>query len=828
MQLNEIIYPMQYFLYFKIDILNLKLYGNTIIKTSVNDKVNNIILNSKKLDIKKIYVNKINYDFVEDITKEIIIINGEFKKGEYALNIEYEHKIGIDMDGIYYVTQNKSIIISTQLEPIYARTFFPCFDDPKFKSTFKIIIESDINKVFLSNMPEKKVNVSENTKIVEFEETPLMSTYLVCIIVGDLKKGVEQFINNKIPINGYYFSETTNQLNDSIKITAQSIKYYEQLFDIPYKLQKLDVVAIPNFLSGAMENWGLVTFRETGLMIDDIQNMNSFINCIEVIYHEISHQWFGNLVTLNSWKDIWLNEANATYFSWLGLFDNYEYLYPKQWYYLSTFRPAMLIDGFDATHPISSDIMSNNDVLQYFDEISYSKGSCLINYLSELMGRDNFIFGISEYLKEYSWKTTTPENLYTMLNKCQKKTIYPIDDLVKKNIFIKGYPLITVTKNNNKYVIKKQKFLFIKNNKDCDYDVSFPLKIKIYKNNQMYEKIIKLSDEIVLDDEPIINKDNMLLCMINYNYIPKLKHMNVQELMHYIDCVYYLSISGYKSFWELYDVLNIVFETIDFIGHLDGTLCLFKLIVINLISMNYKITSINIKNSLNKKHNEFIEIIKPKISKILIHVIKKNNNMLTNTWLTELLNFYLEFEDIKINEIIMKMFDFIYSKNTKNNFKDFPLHEVLFNFIIKYFDGVDTRTKIINIKNKSENIFIKNSATWSLTYSQNLDFLNSIIENIFDFVKLQDISIITYYLSKNLLIQKKIIELIFTKIKKNENITFQNFSHIVERITQNIYNIKSLQTLEQFYKNEKDPNVYSLELDKIKWHFSIIENIKNI
>ena len=354
MEINDNIKVIDYDIYLHIDIDKFKLYGKTRINVKILKSTNKITINSKDLFIKRILLNNKNVDFCVDKKNEILYINGSFNEETINIYIEYEHCIGIDMDGLYYVKQEESIIFSTQLEPMYARKVFPCFDSPHLKSKFTITIESDKNKTFLSNMNPINTTILEKNKIVQFETTPLMSTYLVCIVVGDIKKSVPVHVRDNLYVNGYYFTKSANLLKSSIKTTALSIKYYEKLFDIEYKLPKMDIIAIPNFLSGAMENWGLVTFRESGLMTDKIENIASIINSIEVIFHEISHQWFGNLVTLNSWKDIWLNEATATYFSWIGMADNYEKLYPLQWYYLTTYRSAMLIDGFESTHSIST------------------------------------------------------------------------------------------------------------------------------------------------------------------------------------------------------------------------------------------------------------------------------------------------------------------------------------------------------------------------------------------------------------------------------------------------------------------------------------------
>ena len=828
METNEYINPKSYDLYFNIKIDELKLYGKTTIDIEVTKIQEKIILNLKDLHITKLLINGQTYSFKENKSDETITIIGNFVVGLHSIYLEYLHCIGFDMDGLYYVKDDNSIIFSTQLEPIYARKVFPCFDDPKLKSTFKITIESDKNKTFLSNMPEKNTKIVNDNKIVEFETTPLMSTYLVCIVVGDINKGKPQKVNNKLYVNGYHFDKTPNLMNMSIKITAESINYFEKLFGINYKLPKMDIIAIPNFLSGAMENWGLVTFRESGLMTDNVENLSSLINSIEVIYHEISHQWFGNLVTLNSWKDIWLNEATATYFSWLGLRDNYKKFYPSQWYYLTTYRSAMLIDGFESTHPISTEINSSNDVIQFFDEISYSKGSCLINYISEFMERTKFMDGINEYLTTYSWKTAEPKDMYLILDKHSTNNLHSVSNLMKDFILVKGFPIITVTQQNSKYIITKKLFMFNKNQSSKIFELTFPLKIKYFENGNLIEKNIEINDNTILDYEPILNADNMMLCILNYeNFNPKIEHMKIDELMHYFDSTFYLSISNYKSLDSIFVLVFEIFNKIDFTIKINKTMCLLHLIIKNLTKLNYILKSAKIQNDFTQKFNDFIKEIKPNFTKLLNYLIEnKDKDILTTSIIVDTINFLVELEDDRIIKMCSKSFDKFYLDYETQKFSTFPLHEILFRTVVIHNNSEITK-KINNIKNITPDIFIRNSATWALSYSQNIDYLQNLMSEIFNIVKLQDIATFISFLSKNILAQDKVIDWIFTVIKNNLNITYKNFAHIIERITPNIFNIEQLNKLKEFYSKENDSSIYAIEIDKINWQIEIVKNISN-
>jgi hypothetical protein len=828
MEIVNNIKVINYNLYLNIDIESLILYGKTTINVQLLKSTNKIILNSKDLIIKKILVNEVVVKFCEDKKDETLtfVLTNSSDAQYIKIYIEYEHCIGTDMDGLYYVKQEEAIIFSTQLEPIYARKLFPCFDSPNIKSTFDIVIESDKTKEFLSNMSPSNTIILDKNKIIQFQTTPQMSTYLVCVVVGDIKKSNPILVRDKLYVTGYYFAKSENLLKGSVKTTARSIKYYEKLFGINYKLPKMDIIAIPNFLSGAMENWGLVTFRESGLMTDKIQNLGVIISSIEVIFHEISHQWFGNLVTLNSWKDIWLNEATATYFSWLGLIDNYEKLYPAQWYYLTTYRSAMLVDGFESTHPISTEITSSNDVIQYFDEISYSKGSCLINSISEFMGRNNFMLGINDYLKKYSWKTAKPEDLYIILNKYSTNKSYSVTDLMKKFISIKGYPLLTVKKNSDGYQITKTKFSFIKSEEE-EFNMGFPLKIKYLENNSLIEKIIELDNSVIIKDEPILNVGNMILCMVNYeNYVPNIDLMTIQELMHQFDCVYYLFLSGRKQFNDFTDFTLDTFNKIDFIENLPKTMCLCNLIIKNLLNLNYIIkTSGAEKTVLGKEFYSLVSKLNPKIKHILTHIINnKKNDIVIMSWTSMLIEFLVEFEDNHILELCKKIFDHLYLINESGNFETFPMHEILFKTVMKKYSK-DFTNEITKIKLKTPNIFIRNSAMWALAYSTDIQELDNLMCNLFSIIKLQDIATFISHLSFNPLIKDKIIDWIFTNVKTNLNISYKNFAHIIERLTPNIYNLKLIDKLKVRYNEERDPIIFAIELDKLEWHVQIVNAI---
>ena len=314
----------------------------------------NLYLDSVNLNIENVRVNKNKVSFTTEKNK--LIIPFDKQKQNNVIVIKYTGNVSTDLFGIYYSKHKDNSIISTQFQTDGARRMFPCFDEPKYKSIFRVILRSRKDKVFLSNMPASYEKIlDDDTKIVLFKNTPPMSTYLLCIVLGDLEKVLEKDLItiNDTKVNGYAPKNIAEHIEFSVIKNYEALDFFEKWFDIKYSLPKLDVASIPEFSSGAMENWGLITFREEFLYCCKNTNILTKINIILTIYHEMAHQWFGNLVTLDSWSSLWLNETFATLFSWIAINEKYdnEYLM-KDLFYTSEFKRIIICDGFDSTHPI--------------------------------------------------------------------------------------------------------------------------------------------------------------------------------------------------------------------------------------------------------------------------------------------------------------------------------------------------------------------------------------------------------------------------------------------------------------------------------------------
>ncbi|KAL8660145.1 MAG: hypothetical protein Q9226_000051 [Calogaya cf. arnoldii] len=307
------------------------------------------------------------------------------------------------------------LMFSTQFESCDARRAFPCFDEPNLKATFDFSIEIPDDLVALSNMPEKEVNQSnKGLKIVSFDRTPVMSTYLLAWAFGDLEY-VEDFTRRKynakpIPVRIYTTRGLKEQARFGLKNAWQVVDYFSEIFGLDYPLPKMDMLAVHEFSHGAMENWGLVTYRTTAILFDEQHSAARYKNRVAyVVAHELAHQWFGNLVTMDWWSELWLNEGFATWVGWLAI----DHLYPEfeVWsqFVTEAVQTAQQLDSLRASHPIEVPVKDAMEIDQIFDSISYLKGSSVIRMLSNHLGVEVFLRGVSDYLKAHAYVLTVTE-----------------------------------------------------------------------------------------------------------------------------------------------------------------------------------------------------------------------------------------------------------------------------------------------------------------------------------------------------------------------------------------------------------------------------------
>ncbi|CAL5872260.1 uncharacterized protein PFLUO_LOCUS6521 [Penicillium psychrofluorescens] len=356
-----------------------------------------------------------------------------------------------------------SYMLSTQFESCDARRAFPCFDEPNLKAAFDFEIEVPKQQTALSNMPIKSERDGSHSglKFVTFEKTPVMSTYLLAWAVGDFEY-VEAMTERKyqgksIPVRVYTTRGLKEQARFALECAHRTVDYFSEVFEIEYPLPKADLLAVHEFAMGAMENWGLVTYRTTAVLFDEGKSDNRYKNRIAyVVAHELAHQWFGNLVTMDWWNELWLNEGFATWVGWLAV----DHFYPE-WNVWSQFvaegvQQAFHLDSLRASHPIEVPVRNALEVDQIFDHISYLKGSSVIRMLSVHLGRETFLRGVASYLKAHAYGNATTNDLWSALSEASGQDVPTFMDPWIRKI---GFPVVTIAEEPGQISVRQNRFL---------------------------------------------------------------------------------------------------------------------------------------------------------------------------------------------------------------------------------------------------------------------------------------------------------------------------------------------------------------------------------
>ncbi|KAL7717504.1 Aminopeptidase [Entamoeba marina] len=374
-----------------------------------------------------------------------------FSVGSYELEICYVGKLrDDDLCGFYQskytMGDETKIICCTQFEPSSARKAFPSFDEPSYKANFSVILEVPKSHACFSNMPIENVEEKDSTKVVSFKETPKMSTYIVAFVTGEFTSYTKK-AKNGIELGFHFPKNHTNISKFALDTMDDCLALYEKAYDIKYPLPKCDWVAIPDFEAGAMENWGLITSRETEVLLRENASHQSMKRSASVVCHELAHMWFGNLVTMKWWNDLWLNEGFASY---MGDLFAVATLFPEWKMEISnvveSILPALGSDGCESTHPISVPVKKASDIEQLFDLISYDKGSALIAMMIGYVGFNEFMKGISAYLKKYSYGNATSDEMWDCIGEVCKMDLKSV---VQEWTYSAGFPVISVSLKDN-------------------------------------------------------------------------------------------------------------------------------------------------------------------------------------------------------------------------------------------------------------------------------------------------------------------------------------------------------------------------------------------
>ncbi|GAB0092441.1 Aminopeptidase [Sergentomyia squamirostris] len=452
-----------------------------------------IILDIHQIDIIDVHVLEVNdNNETTQVPIEIrtdkdttlwIYVKKDFKKIATPLRlrvfVEFYSRLSDTLQGFYRVNYNESSgeshmsrwLASTQFSPIEARRAFPCMDRPDKKAEFEISIVRPYEKsMILSNMPHMFSNTHRPGYVQEdFAVTPKMSTYLVAFIVSDLVQS-----NNTTPLHDaprirvWSRPEMSDMTGYAHKLTTEILPFYENYFSTRFQLPKLDLVAVPDFGFSAMENWGLIFFRESAMLVPEDKERRSSAEHTEhvarILAHELAHQWFGNLVTMKWWSDLWLKEGFSNYMSYLALESIEPTWRSQEFFAINELQNAMNKDSDKTSHPISFEVSTPSDIRRIFDPISYCKGASLIRMINSFLGEKAFIYALRSYLKRFEYSNAVQDDLWqTMSELGHKFQVLPpeleVKDIMDTWTVKAGYPILSVMRNGTNLVITQQRYM---------------------------------------------------------------------------------------------------------------------------------------------------------------------------------------------------------------------------------------------------------------------------------------------------------------------------------------------------------------------------------
>ena len=554
--------PQNYQLELRINKNTEEVQGHTIISGETKDSI--LKLHARDLKISKIFINNKPVEFTLDPDNQLLNISPVEKDQSAIIDIRYTFKLSHSMIGMYLSTYKyegrEERIVSTQFESHYARMMFPCIDEPEAKATFDLkVIDTDIEDTILSNMPilservltytsvnadldpkedpnALNLNAEVSRKIVTFKTTPKMSTYLLAICIGKFNK-VSGTNQHGIEVATYgALNQPTESLEFSNQIAMESLDFYDQLFEVPYPLPKLDQVAIPDFDAGAMENWGLVTYRESCLLADQNTPQTTKEYIATVVTHELSHQWFGNLVTMRWWDNLWLNESFANMMQFYAV----DHLRPEwqiwQDYFTEDCLYALRRDSLENVQSVQQTVSDPAEIDSLFDgAIVYAKGSHLMFMLMRLMGEEQFFKGLKKYFQKFQYQNTSGDDLWACL---QEFATFDVKNMMDSWILQPGFPLIDGEKqqrfladgstDQTTWVLPK-----ITDDMSGHYliklsDHDFEQKIQNFQNLNFEQKLRLLIDRSMLMRTPYINTSSI------FDLLPKFEKEKQESIWQII------------------------------------------------------------------------------------------------------------------------------------------------------------------------------------------------------------------------------------------------------------------------------------------------------
>lgn len=490
-----------------------KEFSGTVI-ISGDSTSESISLHSKGLTIQSATIDNQPADVSFGEFDELRLSQPNLKNGNHTICIDFSGTITDAMHGLYpcYFTHDgvKKQLFATQFESHHAREVFPCVDEPAAKAEYDLTLITRPEITVLGNMPVKYEEENGDSLTTTFEKTPRMSSYLLAFVIGELHKKSAR-TKSGVEVNAWATpAQNENTLDFALDIATRSIDFYDEYFGVKYPLPKSDHIALPDFSSGAMENWGLITYRESCLLADPELTPESSRRFIAtVIAHELSHQWFGNLVTMQWWNDLWLNESFANMMEYVAI----DTLHPewRMWEDFATneVTAALRRDSLDGVQSVQADVNHPDEISTLFDPaIVYAKGGRLLVMVRKLIGEEAFRAGLKSYFEKFAYKNTVGNDLWQELESASGQ---PIVNLMNAWISQPGLPVVSVSNSHDAAILSQERF-FIGEHQPSDALWPIPL----FANQPLDVKILDQKETTISIEKPL-----QLNCGLSAHFITK-------------------------------------------------------------------------------------------------------------------------------------------------------------------------------------------------------------------------------------------------------------------------------------------------------------------
>jgi puromycin-sensitive aminopeptidase len=479
--------PTRYDLRLEPDLTTATFVGRVTITMTVKQATKTILLNAVDLVIQSAVVEDLNGQQFEariELEPKTQRAGLSFRKpiqpGEWRLHLSFHGKLNDQLRGFYRSTYKDTsgitqTLAATQFEATDARRAFPCWDEPDCKAVFATTLVIDPHLTAVSNTSIVSETNENHRKVVRFADTIKMSSYLVAFVVGRLE-ATEAVWVGKTPVRLWTVPGKQPLTPFGQDTAAASLNFFQNYYGMPYPGDKLDLLAIPDFASGAMENLGAITFRETALLVDQRTGTHAELERVaDVVAHENAHMWFGDLVTMSWWNGLWLNEAFATFMEMLAV-DAWKPEW-KRWESFSVARAAAFsVDGLVSTRPIEYPVHAPKDADAMFDILTYEKGASVLRMLEQHIGPTVFRDGVRQYLRAHAHGNADTKDLWTALGTVAHQ---PVPELMNGWIFQPGFPLVTADLRDKELRLSQQRFTYLQQEPTAEQLWQIPVQIRL-------------------------------------------------------------------------------------------------------------------------------------------------------------------------------------------------------------------------------------------------------------------------------------------------------------------------------------------------------------